>query len=223
MSAAIVDYGLGNLFSIRQACQASGMEARITADHQGLLEADVVLLPGVGAFGDAMKALRRLDLVAPLRAVAASGKLVIGICLGMQLLMTESREFGRHEGLGLVDGEVVSLREQRTAQQRLKVPLIGWHGIRPASGRTVDEWDGTPLEGLPDGSSMYFVHSFHATPEDESAVLSTTTYGSLEFCSALRSGNVMGFQFHPERSGPDGLQIYRNIAKFAKIASAVNG
>jgi imidazole glycerol-phosphate synthase subunit HisH len=223
VSAAIVDYGLGNLFSIRQACEAAGMEARITASHAELLDADVILLPGVGAFGDAMAALRRLDLVGPLRAVGSSGKLIVGICLGMQLLLTESREFGRHEGLGLVEGEVVSLREQRTAERRLKVPLIGWHGIYPAPGRSVDDWAGTPLDGTPEGASMYFVHSFHVTPADGRTVLATSTYGDLEFCSALRSGNVMGFQFHPERSGPEGLRIYGNIAKIAAKRYVLNG
>jgi glutamine amidotransferase len=199
------------------------MDVRITDSHQDLLEADVVFLPGVGAFGDAMAALRRLDLVAPLREVAASGKLVIGICLGMQMLMTESQEFGSHEGLGLIDGEVVRLPEQLKAQQRLKVPLIGWNRIRPAPGRTVDDWTGTPLEGIPDGTFLYFNHSFHVAPEDTGVVLSTTTYGDVEFCSGLRSDNVLGFQFHPERSGPDGLQIYRNIAKIASARYALNG
>lgn len=223
VSAAIVDYGLGNLFSIGQACEAAGMDARITASHLDLLEADVVFLPGVGAFGDAMAALRRLDLVEPLRAVAASGKLVIGICLGMQLLLTESEEFGSHEGLGLIEGAVLRLPEQRKAEERLKVPLIGWHRIGPLAGRTVDDWTGTPLDGIPDGTFMYFVHSFHAAPKNTSVVLSTTTYGEIEFCSALRSENVLGLQFHPERSGPDGLHIYRNIARIASERYALNG
>lgn len=223
VSAAIVDFGLGNLFSVGQACEAAGMDARITTSRQDLLDADVVFLPGVGAFGDAMAALRRMDLVAPLREVASSGKLVVGICLGMQLLMTESQEFGRHEGLGLIDGEVIRLTEQRTEQKRLKVPLIGWHRIRPPVGRTVDDWTRTPLEGIPDGAFMYFVHSFHAAPKDTGVLLSTTTYGNVEFCSGLRSGNVLGFQFHPERSGAHGLQIYRNIARIASERYVLSG
>ena len=204
---AIVDYGVGNLFSVKHACEYVGMRARITASGEELLEASAVILPGVGAFGDAMAMLGRLDLVSVLREIAGSGKPLIGICLGMQLLMTESHEFGRHQGLGIIRGEVVMF--ERSVVKDLRVPHVGWNSIHPdAAGG----WTGSLLEGLGDGEFMYFVHSLYVSPDDSSVALSTTRYGGIEFCSSLKTGNVSAFQFHPERSGPCGLAVYRNLA-----------
>ena len=157
-----------------------------------------------------MEALRRLDLVEPLRDLALSGKPTIGICLGMQLLMDESLEFGRHEGLGVVSGRVVPL--WGNVPEGVKVPHTAWTGISPElqEGEQRD-WTGTPLEGLPSGAHMYFVHSYRVVPEDSEVILSTSVYGGLHFCSSLRSKNVFGAQYHPERSGQDGLHIYKQI------------
>lgn len=207
---AIVDYGMGNLFSVQRACEQVGLPAVISAFADEVLRADAVILPGVGAFGDAMAELRRLDLVAALQEVAASGKPLMGICLGMQLFMTESHEFGRHRGLGLIEGEVVRFDAPRHGSQVLKVPQVGWNRIIKAVGP--NSWEASPLEGLQDGEFMYFVHSFYARPVEPSVVLATSRYGHLEFCSSLRRGNLFACQFHPERSGPQGLRIYRNLA-----------
>jgi len=214
---AIVDYGMGNLFSVKHACEQAGLGTSITASSKEILASSAVILPGVGAFGDAMETLQRLDLVSVLRDVAASGKPMLGICLGMQLLMTESHEFGRHRGLGIIEGEVVRLIESVDGTRRLKVPHIGWNRIYPRNPTTVlgdglISWKGSMLEGLLDGDFMYFVHSFFPRPLDTSAVLSTTRHGPIEFCSSLRSGGVFACQFHPERSGPQGLRVYRNLA-----------
>ena len=219
LRAAIVDYGLGNLFSIRQACAYAGMEGRITSSAAELEAADVVILPGVGAFGDAMAQLHRLDLVSPLRALAQADRPLVGICLGLQLFMSESHEFGRHEGLGLIPGSVIRFEAPREGDRILKVPQVGWNRIfRPeAAGGAADPWAGTPLEGQADGEHMYFVHSFYAVPESPDGVLSRTRYGHIEFCSSVRRGNLFACQFHPERSGRAGLQVYR------RIASAVSG
>lgn len=214
ITAAIVDYGLGNLFSVKHTCEHTGMKAVISANAREILEADLVILPGVGAFGDAMDGLNRRDLVEPLRDVVASGKPLIGICLGLQLMMTESHEFGIHQGLGLFEGPVVRFDNPRGSAGLLKVPQVGWNRIyRPA--RDPDPWTQTPLRGIADREYMYFVHSFYAQPADPTVGLTLTRYGHVEFFSGLRKGNVYAFQFHPERSGPRGLQIYRNLATLA--------
>lgn len=218
INVAIVDYGLGNLFSVQRACEHVGMQASITTSPQAIQAADAVILPGVGAFGDAMQALRSLDLVKLLREIAAGDQILVGICLGLQLMMSESYEFGCHEGLGLFEGPVVRFEQPRGPAGELKVPQVGWNRIlRPDLdgddlGVGPHTWEGSPLAGLRDGSYMYFVHSFHARPTDSAVVLATSHYGDIEFCSALRKRNVFAFQFHPERSGEQGIQIYRRLA-----------
>lgn len=206
---AIVDYGMGNLFSVMRACEQVGMQAAATTSRAEILSADAVIVPGVGAFGDAMDTLMRLDLVGALREVAASGKPLIGICLGMQLLMERSHEFGLHDGLKIIEGEVVRLPESHQGGRRMKVPQVGWNRISKPSRAS---WEASWLRGVAEGEFMYFVHSFYVSPADQGIVLSTTRYGSVEFCSSLQRGNVFACQFHPERSGPQGLRLYRNIA-----------
>jgi glutamine amidotransferase len=222
----IVDYGMGNLFSVLRACQSVGVEAVITDSKQAVSDAAAVILPGVGAFGVAMENLAALDLIDVLRDVAATGKPLLGVCLGMQLLMSESHEFGHHRGLDIIPGNVVQLPLIHGLGAASKVPHVGWESVEPpVSSREGhapgSAWDGTLLEGLPGGEYMYFVHSFYCRPRDQARVLSVTRYGTFEFCSAVTLGNVMGCQFHPERSGPAGLLIYRNFS--AKVASLKQG
>ena len=214
---AIVDYGMGNLFSIKHACEHVGLQPLVTSSPAAVLAAEAVILPGVGAFGDAMATLKRLDLVTTLQEIAASGKPLLGVCLGMQLLMTESYEFGRHQGLGIIEGDVVRLWDTTDATPGVKVPQVGWNHLRSA-GRP---WERTLLESVPDGAFMYFVHSFYVRPVDASQILSTTRYGSVEFCSTLQRRNIMACQFHPERSGLMGLQIYRNLTTLLKDQRAM--
>ncbi len=214
LHVAIVDYGLGNLFSVKQACEHVGMAADITASHDKLIEAEAIFLPGVGAFGDAMASLKRLDLINLIKEQTLAGKPLIGICLGLQLLMSESHEFGRHEGLGIIDGTVIPFNKPRTEKGVLKVPQVGWNNINrfnAGDSSTIDQWAGTPLEGIRSGEFMYFVHSFYVKPVDSSIAMSTTQYGDVNFCSSLLQKNIFASQFHPERSGPHGLQIYRNF------------
>lgn len=221
---AIIDYGMGNLFSVRQACEFVGLQAVITSTASEIRAADAVILPGVGAFRDAMTTLERLDLVKVLQDIAASAKPLMGICLGMQLLMTESYEFGNHVGLGIIDGPVVSLRKSVAEFGTLKVPQVGWNRIYvaptlpgpEASAPPEPPWKSPLLQDLSNGEYMYFVHSFYSKPTDPEVVVSTTKYGPVEFCSSLSSNNIFACQFHPERSGPGGLQIYRNFAKIIK-------
>jgi glutamine amidotransferase len=200
---AIVDFGLGNLYSVERACAEAGLRAVRTASPDAVANAAAVILPGVGAFGDAMEALRSRGLDAAVRAAAASGTPLVGICLGLQLLFSESREFGRHRGLGIIEGDV-----RRLEPAGLKVPHIGWNTLRSAG----DRWPGTLLDGVSENDYFYFVHSYYAAPADPAVSIATTCYGDTEFCAALAAGNVFACQFHPERSGPSGLRIYRNLA-----------
>ncbi len=217
---AIVDYGMGNLFSVKHACAHVGLDATITHARADVLAADAVIVPGIGAFGDAMATLREHDLVTALQTVAASGKPFVGICLGMQLLMTESQEFGRHAGLGIVPGTVTRFENPRTAEGQLKVPEVCWNALCRAGADRAADWTGTLLAGLPDGVFMYFVHSFYCQPDDPAVTLSVTRYGGIEFCSSLRYRNIFACQCHPERSGPHGLQVYRNLATLLGVQSS---
>lgn len=210
---AIVDYGLGNLYSVQRACEHVGLQATITADRQALLRADAVLLPGVGAYGNAMETLHKLDLVRVLQDIAASDTLLVGICLGVQLLMTESYEFGRYDGLGIIAGSVVRFECPLEVSRPLKIPQVGWNRIQ-----TTRPWRGTLLDEVRDGEYMYFVHSYIVQPEDPGVILSTSRYGHIEFCSSLGARNIFACQFHPERSGVQGLKIYRNLAQHIRRA-----
>ncbi len=205
--AAIIDYGLGNLFSIQRACDHVGLVSKITSDRGEIESAAALILPGVGAFGDAMAALHNLDLVGPLKDAAASGKPLFGICLGLQLLFSDSAEFGKHQGLDLIPGSVVRFDNPVTDGRTLKVPQVGWNQILPRE----QPWKDTLLDGVPEGAFMYFVHSYHAKPTDPAVRFSISRYGNIEFCSAVRHQNIMATQFHPERSGVEGLKIYKNL------------
>ncbi len=192
----IVDYGSGNLRSVQKAFERLGEPARITDDPQVVAESERVVLPGVGAFGDAMRALRDRGLVDPLVAHVRAEKPFFGICMGLQLLFETGLEGGRHAGLGLLPGEVV--RFERPAG--VKVPHMGWNTVRwradaPAAGH--DGW-------------FYFVHSYHARPADESVVAAVTDYSG-EFCSAVSQGRLFATQFHPEKSQAAGLRLLESF------------
>jgi imidazole glycerol-phosphate synthase subunit HisH len=222
---AIVDYGMGNLFSVKHACENFGMDAVITSSRKDITEAEAVIVPGVGAFGDAVASLKRLDLFDFLIDCSRSFKPFVGICLGMQLLMDESSEFGTHRGLGVIKGSVVHLgRMVDAAGRQVKVPQVGWNRIcRERTTAAADPWRDTLLDGLPDGAFMYFVHSFYVCPDDPGVVLSKTSYGNIEFCSSLQQGNIFACQFHPERSGLTGMNIYRNLAKHIAQTKQASG
>ena len=196
---AIIDYGVGNLFSLQSSFSRIGAEAVVTGDPQVIRSADRILLPGVGAFQDAANKLRAAGLDRLLKDEAARGKYILGICLGMQLLFEESHEFGVHPGLSLLPGKVVDMTPELPAG--LKVPHIGWNALeltRPEH----------PLwKYIRPGDYVYFVHSFYAS-ECAEALLATTEYG-ISLTAAVGAGNVLGCQFHPEKSGPVGLNILR--------------
>lgn len=207
-NVAIVDFGMGNLFSVQQACRIVGIDGEITSHWKAVSKADAVILPGVGAFGTAMQRLKELDLIKPLIDVAQSNRPLLGICLGMQLLMTQSHEFGLYEGLDILPGEVVRFSSPTKPERTFKVPHTGWSQIYQSE----TSWNGSLLEGIPDGEYMYFIHSYYINPKDSSITMSISHYGNTTFCSSIRKHNVFGCQFHPERSGGQGLTIYNNLA-----------
>lgn len=210
---AIVDYGMGNLFSVGRACEVAGMEVAITTDPRDLASAELVILPGVGAFGDAMVDLERAGMAEALRETVAEGRQLWGICLGLQLLFDRSEEMGDHAGLGLIPGTVARLPQTIEAgRATVKVPIVGWSGVLPAEGAS---WDGTPLDVVPGGTWMYFVHSFHARPSGTGIMVAEAPLpdGSARYCAAVSHGNVFATQFHPERSGEAGQRMYRRMAE----------
>lgn len=206
---AIVDYGMGNLYSVKRACEFVGLTCEITSDERVVAVADGIILPGVGAFGDAMDALRRHDLVAPMKAHIVSGKPFLGVCLGMQLLMTESEEFGTHAGLDVFQGSVVQFPHINSQGDRIKVPQVGWNTIA-CPGAT---WSTPLLDGVKPGAYMYFVHSFRVVPVQESIIATTSMYEGIDYCSGIAKDNVVAFQFHPEKSGTQGIQVYKNFER----------
>ena len=196
---AIVDYGVGNLFSLSSSLRALGEEPTVTRDAEQLRAADRIILPGVGAFGDAIEKLRQTGLI-PLLQEEAKRKPLLGICLGMQLLFDKSLEYGTHEGLGLVPGEVVSLREDLT-DQTMKVPHMGWNSLHILRKDPL-------LRYVDEGAYVYYVHSFYARNCAEST-LAVSDYGGVAVTGVVRRGNVWGTQFHPEKSGETGLSILK--------------
>lgn len=198
---AIVDYGVGNLFSLRSSFAAIGAEACVTGDAEKILAADRVVLPGVGAFGDAAALLKSTGLDETVREAARAGKPLLGICLGMQLLLEQSLEYGTHAGLGLVPGTVRPIRPMIPAEY--KVPHIGWNALCFSEDKPVH-----PLfSRIRPGDCVYFVHSYYADSPDE-AIIARAEYGPL-LTAAVACDNVMGVQFHPEKSGTVGLSILR--------------
>ncbi len=198
---AIVDYQMGNLRSVQKGFEKVGHQATITSDPAVLRDADKIVLPGVGAFGDAMAELNRRGLVQPLRDEIASGKTFLGICLGLQLLFDVGHEGGRFEGLGVLRGEVVRF----DLPSEYKVPHMGWNQLqirRPAP----------LLAGWPSGAHCYFVHSYYVVPQDPGVIATETDYGG-PFCSMVWRDNLFATQFHPEKSQADGLRMLKNFAE----------
>lgn len=206
---AIIDYGVGNLFSLCRSLEAIGQEPVITADPSVIASASRVILPGVGAFSDAAEKLRQSGLHEVVLEEAKRGKPLLGICLGMQLLFEKSYEFGEYEGLGLIPGSVRPIAE--VIPPELKIPHIGWNGLHFPQERPRHRL----FSALSEEDCVYFVHSFYATDCDPD-VIATTEYGA-ELTAAVAKDNVMGCQFHPEKSGAVGLSILRAFCKEGKL------
>ena len=201
----IVDFGHGNLYSIGQAMRHVGADYVISSEPKAVLEADKVILPGVGAFKTAMDELRARGLVEALREVAGRGTPMLGICLGMQLLAERSAEFGDHEGLGLIPGEVIRLPNGGGGLDADRIPNVGWRTLDIAPG--VEDFD-----AMADPIMVYFVHSFRFVTGSPADTIATTVFNDTDIAAAVSRGNVGGYQFHPENSGPVGLELLRRFA-----------
>lgn len=201
----IVDYGVGNLYSLQKAFRRCGADAGVSENAEDIRNADALVLPGVGSFEAGMRGLKVRNLIEPVKLFAHSGKPVLGICLGAQLLLSKGFEFGEFDGLGIIPGSVKRFPD---LPRETKIPHIGWnHILLPAA----DVWNKTILDNIPEDSTTYFVHSYVLNPEKPEHWFTKTIYGGYEFCSAVRKGNIYGTQFHPEKSGAVGLKIIQNF------------
>lgn len=204
MSIVIIDYGVGNLQSLKKVFAALGVTTAVSEDAGEISRANAVVLPGVGAFASGMRGLGVRGLTGAVQEFAKSGRPMLGICLGAQLLLSRGFEFGEHDGLGIIPGAVVRFPE---LPEKEKVPQVGWNRVYPKDA----DWSSGILSSFREPLEAYFVHSYILAPERQEHMLGMTTYGGLEFCAAVRKGNVFGTQFHPEKSGETGLQIMRNF------------
>jgi len=213
----IIDYGVGNLLSVRRAFEQVGAVVAISSDPATILAASHVVLPGVGAFADGMSALRRRGLDKVVLEVAAAGMPLLGICLGMQMLADTSDEFGANAGLALIPGRVESIPTTAVSGEPHKVPYIGWGEIHPTP---TSRWDGSPLNGTKPGTAVYLVHSYRLIPRDPAHQLAAYDYDGHAITAAVGRDNVFGCQFHPEKSGRAGLRM---LAEFLSIKGSSAG
>lgn len=204
MSIAIIDVSLNNLNSVKAACDYFDLKTTLTDDPKEILKSDAIILPGVGSFGVAMKNLKKKGTDQAIKEFYGSGKNIFGICLGMQILFEKSGEFGKNNGLGLIKGEVIKFNKKDKIQY---IPYIGWNEIKLTKNKS------KVLESNLNLKFMYFVHSYYCKPLNNKIISATTKYGNLNYCSAISYQNIEAFQFHPEKSGKNGLNIYSKIKK----------
>jgi len=201
---AIVDYGMGNLRSVEKGFLKVGIEAKVVTTRKGIDDAEAIVLPGVGAFKDCMRNLEEMSIIDPIIKSIQRGKPYLGICLGLQILFTESEEFGRYRGLDILKGRVVRFGTD------LKVPHMGWNNVRFVRKPPV-------FDGIKDNSFFYFVHSYYVVPREEDIIAGVTDYG-ITFTSMVWKDNILATQFHPEKSQETGLMILKNFGEFVKTS-----
>lgn len=204
----IVDYGIGNLLSVARAFEQCGAKVKLSDDAKELERAERLVLPGVGAFKDGMQGLEGRGLDHAVKSFSLTGRPFLGICLGMQMMLDESEEYGACRGLGLIAGNVVSIPATTAQGDPHKIPHIGWNELSVAQGSS---WDGTLLSGVAQGTAAYFVHSFTAAPADSGHRLADTFYNGRLISAAIRKGNLYGTQYHPEKSGAAGLKMVQSF------------
>ena len=203
---AIIDYEMGNLKSIYKCLKHLNAESIITDDSKTILNADGVILPGVGAFGDAMKHLKQKSLVPVIEQVVMNGTPLFGVCLGQQLTFSKSTEMGEHEGLDLIEGDVIKFDLSKVD----KVPQIGWNSVNFINDEHF------LVQGIPNNSYFYFVHSFYVVPRNKENIVGLTQYGDIEYSSIISKNNIIATQFHPEKSSKNGIKMYQNFIDFCK-------
>ncbi len=202
----ILDYGLGNVKSMKNALEQFDCKVKLSNNRQEIMESSGVILPGVGAFAAGMERLKSYNLISTINDFSSTNKPIMGICLGMQMLFTESEEFGKTKGLNLIKGKVKRMMPK--LKKESKLPHISWNNLYEPNEK---KWKGTLLEDSKSSSEFYFVHTYAAEPDDESDILSVTKYSGINFCSSVKKNNIYGFQFHPEKSSQNGLQIIHNF------------
>ena len=208
----IIDYKLGNLFSVKQACDVVGMNSEISSDRNKILNADALILPGVGAFIEAMNNLNDLELITAIKYKVNNGTPLFGICLGLQLLFTKSEEFGSGKGLNIIPGIIKKFPNQINGK-KITVPHISWNTIYESNIKFRD----TPLKNLENNEFMYFIHSYYVVPKELDCFLTQTNYNGIEFCSSIKKNNIFATQFHPEKSSKKGVSIYKNWGTINKL------
>lgn len=207
-NVVIVDYGLGNLKSIHRGLDKVGAKVTLSSDLEVIAKADRLVLPGVGAFEAGMAGLQKSDLVDVIQSFVKTGNTLLGICLGMQMLLEQSEEHGKHEGLGLIPGVVKKIPESTEGKFARKIPHIGWTKLHPSENK---DWRGSCLEDVEVGEYFYFVHSFMAVPAIKEHILAQCEDEGLLVTAAVKKDNVIGLQFHPEKSGEAGLKILKSF------------
>ena len=205
----IIDYGLGNILSVERGFEYFGVKVVLTSDKEEIRNASKLVLPGVGAFSVAMAELNSLGFTSVIKEVAKKGTPILGICLGMQMLLDESEEFGLEKGLGLIPGRVVSIPNHRADGVEQKIPHIGWNEIVVSDG--CENWESKILKGIKQKDSFYFLHSYMALPENNKNCIADCFYGGVKISSVINNENIYGCQFHPEKSGEAGLAILKNF------------
>ena len=205
----IIDYGCGNILNLARAIKFIGYEVDITHDKNKIINSSYVILPGVGAFGNAMKQIEKFNLHNTILEYAKSNKPLLGICLGMQILLTVSYEFGVHKGLGLIEGKVIKISNEKNKE--IKIPHMGWNEIYPNNNKK--EWKNKILKNFSTGKSFYFVHSFVCITKDYDSTIAVCNYSDISIPAVVATGNVFGCQFHPEKSANNGLAVLKNFCE----------
>lgn len=205
----IIDYGMGNLLSVTRAFSYCGANIKFAHTTDDIRKASKLVLPGVGAFSDGMKELESRDMILPLQEYAQLGKQLLGICLGMQMLLDKSEEFGNWEGLGIIPGKVIAIQDIGTNGQKHKIPHIGWNELVKPEATT--DWKNSLLNNNNEKEAFYFVHSYMANPDKSEHRLADCDYNGIQISAVIENNNIMGCQFHPEKSGANGLKIIKRF------------
>ncbi len=205
----IIDYGAGNLLSVKRSFEFLESNVIVTSDPKTILKSDRLVFPGVGAFPKAMNSLKRLDLINPIIEMVQNQKPLLGLCLGMQLLFEQSEEFGITQGLGLIKGQVISIPNLNASRELIKIPHIGWKSLKSLNAG--EDWSRTILSDVNQGEFTYFVHSYMAKPTDRSLILAEVIYEGVQIPAVITKNNITGCQFHPEKSGVTGLKILKKF------------
>ena len=205
----IIDYGAGNLLSVKRSFEFLESNVIVTSDPKTILKSDRLVFPGVGAYPKAMNSLKRLDLINPIIEMVQNQKPLLGLCLGMQLLFEQSEEFGITQGLGLIKGQVISIPNLNASRELIKIPHIGWKSLKSLNAG--EDWSRTILSDVNQGEFTYFVHSYMAKPTDRSLILAEVIYEGVQIPAVITKNNITGCQFHPEKSGVTGLKILKKF------------